>query len=161
MWSFVIIELEIAREAAYSISGRLVIAQIDLLPFDRTPQAFDKHVIERSSTPIPTDLDSRLLQTAGVGGTGELGALIGIDDVRLALTQSVVQCFQTEVRVERVRKRLGQDVATVPVEHGYQVEEAVLQTNVGNIGAPHVVDLGNAATTQQIGITLRTRSRCA
>jgi hypothetical protein len=62
-----------------------VLGQCHLLLLDRAPQPLDKDVVQRPAAPIPADLDVGLFEAAGVGGTGELHALIGVEDDRLAL----------------------------------------------------------------------------
>jgi hypothetical protein len=74
---FMVGEAEVVVQAAYRIGHRLIVLEIDLLPFDRAPQQFDEDIVQCAPAPIPTDSDARLLQAAGVGSTGELHALVG------------------------------------------------------------------------------------
>ena len=50
------------------------------------PQALDEDVVSPGAFPIHADLDLILEQQAGEGDAGELGALIGVEDLRLAIT---------------------------------------------------------------------------
>ncbi len=127
MRPFVVVEAEVAVETAQRVSDRLVVVEINLLPFDRAPEAFDEDVVQRPPAPIPTDLDACLLQPSGVGGAGKLDTLIGVEDARLTIAQRALQRFQAEAGIERVREFPRQHIATVPVKDGHQVEKAVLQ----------------------------------
>ena len=49
------------------------------------------------------------------GLTGELTALIGVEDLRLALAQGFLQGFNTEVHLQGVGQPPGQHIPAVPV----------------------------------------------
>src|ERR1700745_3936864 len=59
-------------------------AQIDPFVLHGPPQALDKDVVVAAPTPIHADLDPMILQHLGELATGELRALISIEDARLA-----------------------------------------------------------------------------
>src|SRR5215469_18389448 len=80
MRPLVIVVGEVAVESAPGIADRAIRVEIDLLPLDRAPKAFDKDVIQRSTAPIHADAYPLLLQPARERNTGKLGALVGIED---------------------------------------------------------------------------------
>ena len=147
-----VVELEIPVQATDRFSNRAVIFEIHLLPLDRTPQPLDKGIIERPTAPIPTNLNACLFQPAGVGATGELAALIGVENLGLAHLQRRVEGLQTEPSIERIGQLPAEHIATVPIEDCHQIEKALLHPHVGNIGAPDVIFLSDRATTQQVRI---------
>ncbi len=65
------------------------------------PQALDEDVVSPGAFPIHADLDLILEQQAGEGDAGELGALIGVEDLRLAISgKSLLDRLQTELRFQ-------------------------------------------------------------
>jgi hypothetical protein len=78
--------------------------QIHLLVFDGPPQALDEEVVSPGAFPIHADLDLVLEQQAGEGDAGELGALIGVEDLGLAISgKSLLDRLETELRFQRNR----------------------------------------------------------
>ena len=61
--------------------------QIHLLVFDRAPQPLDEHVVPPGALAIHADRDAVALEHAGEGRAGELRALVGVEDLRLAVTR--------------------------------------------------------------------------
>ncbi len=60
--------------------------QVDRLVFKAGPQAFDKDVVHAAAPAIHRDGDLGLLENAGEVEAGELAALIGVEDFRLAVS---------------------------------------------------------------------------
>src|SRR6516162_9284773 len=60
--------------------------QIHLLVFDASPQTLDEHVVAPSALAIHADRYSPVGKRAGERRAGELAALIGVEDFRLAVT---------------------------------------------------------------------------
>lgn len=59
--------------------------QVHVFMFNIAPEPLDKNVVESSSPAIHTDNDTFPLQYAGEGIAGELGPLIAIEDLGLAV----------------------------------------------------------------------------
>src|ERR1700730_17727727 len=77
---------------------------IHLLLFAGPPQALDSAVVSPGAFPIHADLDLVLEQQAGEGDAGELGALIGVEDLGLAVSgKSLLDRLETELRFQRNR----------------------------------------------------------
>jgi hypothetical protein len=102
LWSLVIVVDEVAIESVPGVLDGLIGVEVYLLPLHRAPQALDKHVVERPTTPIHADAYSPLIPPIGELGAGKLSALVGIEDVRSCTRQCAVQGFDTErpVRLE-------------------------------------------------------------
>jgi hypothetical protein len=73
--------------------------QIHLLVFDAAPQALDEHVVPPSHFTVHADRNAVGGEHAGEGRASELRGLVGIEDVRLAVTShSILQRFNAERR---------------------------------------------------------------
>ena len=78
--------------------------QVNALQFHTSPEALDKNIIPIATLAIPADPYAMFAQHTCKGLTGELTALISVEDVWLAITcQSLFQCINTKVRFQRVR----------------------------------------------------------
>ena len=115
--------------------------QVDLLVFETTPQPLDKDVVHASTLAVHADRDAMPLKGAGEVVTGELAALVGIEDFRSAIARKrFLERLDAKIGVERVGKAPGQHRAAHPVHDYDQVDKALGHRNVGDIGAPDLID---------------------
>ena len=78
--------------------------QVNALLFHTSPEALDKNIIPIATLAIHADPHAMFAQHTCKGLTGELTALISVEDVRFAIAcQSLLQCINTKVRFQRVR----------------------------------------------------------
>ena len=70
-------------------------------------------------------------QHAGEFGTGELAALIGVEDLRAAVfCKGFLDSIDAERSLHRVRQSPGQDASCEPVHHGSEIDEAARHRDV-------------------------------
>ena len=87
------------------------------------------------------------------GDAGELAALVGIEDLRPAMTgQRVVERLDAKVRVQAVRQPPGQHMPARPIHDRHQVKEAAPHRDVADAGAPDMVRPLDRQTFEQIGV---------
>src|SRR6187455_2220922 len=87
-----IVEVQVATDRSAGFADIVVGSQIDLLVFDAAPQPLDEHVVAPGALAIHADRDGVVGEYAGEGRARELRALVGVEDVRLAVTsQGVLQ----------------------------------------------------------------------
>jgi len=130
-------------------------SQIDLLVFDAFPEPLDEHVVAPGSFAIHADGDAIVGENAGEGRAGELRALVGVEDVRLAVTgQSILQGLDAEGRLHRDRQPPRQDTTCRPVQHHGEIDEALRHWNVGDVHRPDLVRPRDLDAAQQIRIDL-------
>ena len=99
--------------------------QVHLLVFDCSPQALDKNIVPPGAFAIHADLDPVLHQKTGEGGTGKLGALIGVEDLGPAISGNrFFDSFDAERRIQGDRQPPGQNLAAEPINDGRQIDEA-------------------------------------
>lgn len=79
--------------------------------FEAAPQAFDEHVVQRSTPSIHVDADVRILpDSTDEGLAGELGALVRIEDLRRSVVAECLrQAGDTERTVHGVRQSPGKN----------------------------------------------------
>src|SRR5208282_3375635 len=99
-----IVEVEITANGAPRLANAAISPQIDLLVFHAAPEPLDEDVVPPGPFPVHADGDAVPCEHAGEGLARELAALIGIEDVRLAvLGQGVLQRFDAKRRLHRDR----------------------------------------------------------
>ena len=121
--------------------------------FHRSPQALDEDVAPPAAFAIHADLDGVSFENVGEFGTGELAALVGVEDLRSAVAgDGLFQCLDTEVRAQRIGVPLGEYPAAVPAHDRDQINKSPSHRDVGEIRGPHVIGTTDAHVPQQIGI---------
>lgn len=72
-----------------------------LLVFYAAPQSLDEHVVALSALAVHADRNAVIGEHVGEGRAGELRALVGVEDLRLAATrQGMLQCRGAEGRLQ-------------------------------------------------------------
>ncbi len=91
------------------------LVQVDRFIFERAPQPFDKYVVHAPAPAIHGDRHAGVLEHIGEVGAGELAALVGVEDLRLAgCGQRFVQRLDAEPGVHGVRQPPGEHMARRP-----------------------------------------------
>jgi hypothetical protein len=85
--ALVVVEVEIAMQACFQRRHHVIVHEIEMLVLDRAPQPFDKDIVQGSASTIHADSDLGPFQDIGEFRRRELGTLISIEDLRLALLQ--------------------------------------------------------------------------
>jgi hypothetical protein len=156
----VVIERHPGADASPRLAAVGVGFQMDLFIFDRAPQPFDENVVHETSAPVHRNRDASGFKLAGERGAGELRALIGVEYSRLSVPeQSLLQRRDAKRGVNRVRQPPGQNRPAGPINDRHEIQKAARHRDVGDVGRPHVVRLGDRQPTQQIRINLVSR-RC-
>ena len=107
-----IVFVEKMPQSVAQLGERGVLVQVDVLVLDRTPEAFDKCVVERTVAAVHTDSDVALLQRRQEQLTGKLRALIGVEDFRLRIgAQSCIENLAAQPGIGCVRYCPAQDEA--------------------------------------------------
>ena len=83
---------------------------------------------------------------------GELTALVGVEDLWPAATfKCHLQGIETELRVKAVGELPAKDIPGVEIHDRHQVEESLLQWDVGDIGGPGLIHRRDLAEIHQAG----------
>ena len=72
---------------------------IDVFVLDRAPETLDEDVVKGAPAPVPADANTRGFQRTSEGVRRELRALVGVEDLRLAALQGLMQGVETEAAV--------------------------------------------------------------
>ncbi len=148
-----IIELDVTVEPLLRVTNRLVRVEIDLLILEAPPEAFHIYVIPPTAAGIHTDLDALVIQQTRELQTGKLTALIGVEDLRMAILRDrLPHRVEAEVRGQRIGEPPRQHSATRPVQDGEERHEAPTHGNVGEVRRPDVVRANDLQTAQTIGV---------
>ena len=116
------------------------VVQIDSLVFEGAPQPLDEDVVHAPAPAVHRDMDTGRPQAAGEGEAGELAALIGIEDLRLAVAgQRLLERLDAKAGVQGVRQTPGPHIPARPIQDRHQVKKAAPHRDVGDVGAPDMV----------------------
>ena len=126
-----VVEVDVAADAFSGSAHGLVGVEVDLLVLDRAPHPFDEHVVAPASLAVHRDADAVPVEQPGELAARELAALIGVEDLRLAVPgDRFFDGLRAERRVHRDRQPPRQHLAAVPVDDGRQVDEAARHRDV-------------------------------
>src|SRR3954447_3700669 len=129
-----IVKVEIPTNRASRLTNGFVGSQIDFLVFDAFPQPLDEHVVSPGSFAIHADGDAVVGEDAGEGRTGELRALVGVEDVGPAVTrESILQRLDAECGLYRDRRPPRLHPAGRPIEHDSEVNETALHGDICDV----------------------------
>src|SRR5882672_11902194 len=140
MWSPTVVEVEVAADRSAGLADAVIGPQIHLLVFDAAPQPLDENVVPPSALAVHADRNAVVGEHTSECLAGELRALVGIEDVRLAMTsQGVLQRLDAERRLHRDRYAPRQYATAEPIEHDSQIDGAARHRDVGDVHRPHLV----------------------
>ncbi len=122
MWAAPVVEGHPFPDGRLRLRSCLPGVQVGALIFQGPPQPLDKDVVEESAFPIHRDAHAGSAEPVGPGEGRELAALIRVHDLgRAELVDGLVQRFDAEVGLQRVRDPPGQDLSGVPVHDRHEV----------------------------------------
>src|SRR5450830_1215424 len=102
MRSAAVVEVQVAADRSAGLADAIVGPQIHLLIFDAAPQPLDEDIIPPGALAIHADGDPVFDQHASECSAGELAALIGVEDIRLAVpSYGILQRLDAERRLHR------------------------------------------------------------
>src|ERR1700683_1333660 len=123
MRSAAIIEVQVAADRSAGLADIVVGSKVHLLVFDAAPQPLDEDVVPPGALAVHADGDLVFGQYAGECRASELAALIGVEDLRLAVTsQSILQRLDAERRLHRDRQPPRQHATAEPVEDNGEID---------------------------------------
>lgn len=137
-----VVEHKIIGKSPPCLRHHHVVVKIQLLVFDRAPEALDKDI-----TPLPSSSEIQ---------ARELHPLVRLENLRLRDSERPLQRLQTEARVQCRRKLQGKDISAAPVQDRHQMNKTVSQRDVCDIRCLRLVWSVNRNTFQKIGINLIT-----
>src|SRR5262245_29838483 len=104
-----VVEGDVAVDRLPCLADAVIGVQIDFLVLDGSPEALDEDVVSPCALAVHADRDAVVDQHAGEFGTGELAALIGIEDLRAAVfCNGLLDSIDAERSLHRVRQPPGQ-----------------------------------------------------
>lgn len=97
---------------------------IGLFIFNCSPQSFHKDIVPPISFAIHADPDIGILNLASEGFIGEQATLIGIGDLRRAISNDgFIYSSQAEVDIHNFGRLLVKDFPAIPVDNGGKVDK--------------------------------------
>ena len=79
-----VVEGDPLGDSAFGLASVSIALEVDVLVLERSPQSLDEDVVPPSPAAVHRDADLGLSEHAGEVAAGELAALVGVEDLRLA-----------------------------------------------------------------------------
>src|SRR3954454_15976264 len=153
-----VVKAEVTGERIPRLRYCVVGPQVYFFIFDGSPESLHEHIVAPCAPAIHADSDGLVDQLAGECGTGELAALVGIEDLRLAMaSQGLLDRLDAELH--RDRQPPGQNPPAEPVDDGGEIDKTARHGNVGQIHGPDLVGARDRQIAQQVRINLVPRRR--
>lgn len=115
--------------------------QVDMLVFERSPEPLDEDVVDCPAFAVHAQLDFQILgNIVGEQLCGELAALIGVDDLGLAVPfHCCLQSLSAPFRFHGIGEAPADYEAAVQVDDGDQVEVSALNRNISDVHRPDLI----------------------
>src|SRR5512135_3096029 len=159
MGTLLVVEPEVGPQSRLQLWHTLIVLDVYVFVFHAPPQPLHEHVVQRTPPTVPAHRDPGRLQAVGVIPRRELRTLVGVEDLRPAQRQRLVEGLQAELPFQRVRQPPREHVPAEPVDHRRQVHEAMTHRNMCNVGTPDLVDVGQLPVAEQVRVDPRVRCR--
>src|SRR5512135_494968 len=159
MGTLLVVEPEVGPQPRLQLWHTLILLDVYVFVFHAPPQPLYEHVVQRPPPPVPAHRNPGLLQAVGVLLRRELGPTVGVEDLRPAQRQRLVEGLQAEPPFQRVRQPPREHVPAEPVDHRRQVHESVPHWHICDVRTPDLVDVGQYPIAEQVGVDPRLRSR--
>ncbi len=146
-----IVEIQIPAKPGPGFGDAGIGVQIHLLILHRAPEPCDEDVVALGCLAVHADGNLVFQQQPGEVTAGELAALVGIENLRLAVPG---ECFlnrlDAEFHLQRDRQFPGQHPPAESVHHRRQIHKAARHRDVGDVHRPHLVRPVDHLAAQQV-----------
>lgn len=99
-----VVEIKIFRQRVSGLFGRPAVTELHFLICECAPQPFDEDVGNDPASTIRAAVDPILLPPARKISTGEPAVLFRLEDLRLVVVQSFLECHDAELLLQPVYK---------------------------------------------------------
>ena len=131
-----VVGMDVLPDRSSGLLDVVPFCQAGFLILERAEPPLDLDVVSPAALAVHTLTYLVSLQKIFVALAGEPAALIRIRDLRFCRQESFLTCFDTRGGVQCIIQIPANDAAAIPVNDSCQVQEAVLQRDVGYINRP-------------------------
>ena len=134
MWTEFVVKAQILAKIGLTVRDTVVSLEIDFLLFDTLPESFTNTLSRQQPLPSIADCNAMMLQQFGELGAGELATLIGIEELRSAMTmQRLPDSIETRIGWRDASSIRGASTNRDPL----RVDEPACHRK-GDIRCPHL-----------------------
>ena len=137
-----VVELHPIRHELRGFAHRLVAPKSQLLVFDASPEALDKHVVLPATFTVHPDLNTVPFDCLYPFRTRKLRALICIKNLGLAARplKSPLESSDTKFSVHGVADLPREHRSAMPVHDRNEVTVSLWHRDIDDVGAPHLIN---------------------
>ena len=128
-----VVVIEIGTDGGMELRAGGEVAWVDQFVFYGAPKAFDEDVVESPSATVHADEDVAVLERTQEIARGELGALVGVEDIGNAPAKGAVEGGKAQGGIDSIGDVPTENKAAEPVDYGGQVKKTVAHGDVSNI----------------------------
>ena len=150
-----VIHVDVVADGLASLPDVAVLREIGFLILECPEPPLNLDVVGPAALAIHALADVVFLEESLVLLAGELASLVGVENLRLCYTESLPYGGNDHPGVQGIVHLPANNAAAVPVDDGCQINETVLQGDVGDVDGPCLVRLLNIHMLQQVGHHLR------
>src|SRR5947207_2927636 len=133
MLALVVVEAEPGANTSLGLGNGRIGVEVHLLVFEASPQSLHEDVVHAAALAVHADRYAVALQRAGEVVTGELAALVSIENLGSTVPgERFLERLDTKLSTERVQQPPRQYGAAHPVHHDDEVKEALGHRDIGN-----------------------------
>ena len=133
----------------------MVLSQVGFLILEGTEPSLDHDVISPPALSVHALPDPVVSQELPVLVTGELTALIAVQDLRLCHLQSFFHRSDDHPGIQRVVNIPTDDAAAIPVDDCGQIDKPMLYGDICDVDRPRLIRSGDNCIPEQIWAYLR------
>ena len=150
MRAHVVVLVDEALDAGPELAFGRIFLNIYLLSLQTAEPPFDHNVVRPAGLPVHALPDMHRLEQCLIVFTGELAALVRVDNRRNAVAlYRFPDGFQDGSRFQSIRQPPAYNLAAIPVDDCGQVHVATLHLDEGDVNRPHLIrEMGHIAPEQ-------------
>ncbi len=133
MDALVIIEGKVRPQPGAGLAHAAIVMQVDFFIFHRAPEPLGENIIEGPPAPIHTDAHSSRRQQVCILRTGEVTALVAVEDLRRGRRQRPLHGDRHKRLGQRLVQLPTQHITAEPIQHGHQIQPASVRPHIGDI----------------------------
>ena len=151
MGPLAVVQADILLQRPAQFSGSAVLPRIDFLRLEGAEPTLNHDVVGPAALSVHALADMEFLQKLPVILTGELAALVRVQDARYTeLFHRLAYRFQNRLGGQGVRQPPPHNLSAVPVDDGGQVHMALVHLDIGNVNGPDLIRELRHVVSEQI-----------
>ena len=137
---FLVVILDVVLNSFKKFKTIIARVEVNVVVLEAFPEAFDPGVVGCSTLSVHRYLDASAAQELCPQGTGVLGALVRVNNLRTSIVvDSRLEYLHTPGSLQRVAQPPGQYFSAIHIHDGSQIHESLSHGDVGDVRTPYLI----------------------